>query len=818
MMEEAVQVQSSEYAYNHSALCTLHSAFRWCGSLAVAIFLMALLMILLGWATFVENKYGANVAQYAIYRSWWFDVLLTLFGLNVLCAMLARLPWRWRHIPFVVAHLGILILLIGCWVTSRYGLEAQLTVYEGELGRFAQRVSGDEINLEIIDFHNPRCDSHGAIAGRSDELEHERMAREQLDVLRDRSKIKPPGVELQPDLDTLANTYRERVSVTLGPMNWRDQAVWPVSWLLKLAKRSQGTVYDQDGIRVELLDYLADSRMKPADQLMLRIQKIGVQTTDVGLEDEATNTNPETRSLKPEVWETRELPLGLVSEDSRGQDPYLTSLPEERITYRLTKSNAETMAFLELPQEQALGTWGSVVIRVGGSQYVIAVDDLIKRQAQFGKKLNDTLFAKQQAEIDATGLRIQQLAPDEGTDIETIKTQLAEKESEIARLDKELAEFNAQIRMAIGETGLSFEMTQFRTDAMLMILNVYREDDTRYIIALSGDYPLSSTVPDALGMQIMHLFDPDVIINEQPDQASSMAFNRAMKPRLDLLQGRDQKLYYRFWDGWKYSRSGEMPTDQTVLPLQGHDGSVLNIAVNKYEPQDYPGLKLVAEPFKNPSANKMGTVPCVKLRVCVDGVGDETYWVQKTPFLIPATQLREHQAGYVSGQNRTVAVTFPMAWLDLGFSLFLHKFERKLEPGISMPSHFSSLVSVYPIDDTNADTTGREPLHDYVLIRMNQPGMFADQVTGRKYRVFQSSYQGPFHPGMEQYEMRRQGGYLIEGETQPRESLYASTLTANHDPGRGWKYLGSLMIVIGTLAFFYAKKNANARNSSRERQ
>ena len=785
----------------------------WCGSMVVAIVLMVLLMVLLAWATFVENAYGAGVAQFAIYRAWWFDVLLAIFGINVLCAMITRWPWRRGHAPFVVAHLGVLILLIGCWVTSRYGLEAQLTVFEGELGRFAQKMSGDEINLEIIDFRNQSRDGNGAVKSRSEESEHERIIRERLEEARDKSKIKPPGLRLQPELDVLADNRRERIPVTLGPMSWREyesRANWygnkkplwwvfhtptdSIYWPLRLAGRSHGTVYDRNGIRVELLDYLADSRLKQAESLQLRVQKIGLANPD--------NTP---------AWETLDLPFDLDAGE-RGRDPYLAMLPDERIMYRLAKSNAETVAFLEMPKEQATGTWGNIVMRVGGENFVIAVDDLIKKQAQFGGLVNRMLRSKEDAEFAVTALRVRLLATEKATDAETLKTQLAVKEAEIERFDNELAELNAQIRIPIGETGLSVEMPQFVPEYLHIILVVTREDDTHYVLALSGDQPLAATVPDALGMQVMYLFDPETIVNEQPGQTPSMPLDRAMKPRLDLLQGCDQQLHYRFWDGRKYSQTGEMATDQNVLSLEGHDGSTLKVAVTKYEPQDLPGLKLVAEPFKNPSANKMGTVPCVKVRIQVDGVGDETYWVQKTPSLFPSAQLEGQQIGYVSGHNRTVAVTFPVAWLDLGFSLYLHKFERKLEPGIGMPSHFSSLVSVYPIDNKKSDTTDREPLHDQVLIRMNQPGMFADQVTGRKrclfgvpkYRVFQTSYQGPYHPGMQAYESR-QSGWLIGDETQPRESLHASTLTANYDPGRGLKYLGSLMLVLGTLAFIYGK-------------
>ena len=790
------------------------------GSMVVAILLMAIMAVVLAWATFVENAYGPNVSLFAIYRTWWFDVLLALLGVNVLCSMLGRLPWRRGQVPFVIAHVGILILLIGCFVTSRYGIEAQLTVFEGSLGRFAQKMAGDEIELEIIDFLKADDETQDKSQENSDadsagESAHERWAKEQIAAHQDQTKIKPPGQHLQPELDVLGHNERRRFPVTLGPMSWREyesRQKWyegktpdgllgwhsPTTLVykpLQMARRSEGIVHDRNGIRVELLDYLADSRMKPAKQLKLRVQSNDAR-------NELQNAG-ETETL---TWATHELPLGVAAEHVRNPDLYLASLPQERISYRLAKSNAETRAFLELPKEPAAGIWGSIVMWVGGQKYAFPVDELINRYSEFAMTVNMTQRQLQSAELAATSLRLQLLAPDEKIDVDEIKKRLEERETEIEELKTKLADLNEKVRTKIGETGLSLEMTRFQPDMLHVVLVITRRDETPYFVALPTDQPLAATIPDALGMQIMHVFDPEAAAKDPAAQGSEMAFARASQPRLDLLQGRDQQLYYRFWDGRKYAESGEMPTDQKVLALTGGDGSTLNVAVEDYEPHDYPGYKLVAEPYKKPDQRSMMMpVPCVKVRVRVDGVGDETYWLQKTPYLYGAANLQEHQVGYVPGQNRTVAVTFPQAWLDLGFSLFLHKFERKLEPGIGTPSHFSSLVSVYPIDDEKADTTDREPLHNHVLIRMNQPGMFSDQVSGRKYRVFQSSYQGPYHPGMQRYEVGT-GGYLIDDETQPRESLYASTLTANYDPGRGLKYLGCLMIVLGSLALFYTKK------------
>jgi len=46
----------------------------------------------LAWATFVESWYGTEAVNFGIYEAWWFNLLLGLLGLNVLCAAMIPLP------------------------------------------------------------------------------------------------------------------------------------------------------------------------------------------------------------------------------------------------------------------------------------------------------------------------------------------------------------------------------------------------------------------------------------------------------------------------------------------------------------------------------------------------------------------------------------------------------------------------------------------------------------------------------------------------------------------------------------------------------
>lgn len=101
-------------------------------SLQLAVVLLVLLTLSLVVATTLESRFDTPTAQYFVYKSAWFSVLLALLGVNILAVALSRLPWKRRHIPFLSAHLGILLLLFGSWVTRTRGLDGMMRIAEGE--------------------------------------------------------------------------------------------------------------------------------------------------------------------------------------------------------------------------------------------------------------------------------------------------------------------------------------------------------------------------------------------------------------------------------------------------------------------------------------------------------------------------------------------------------------------------------------------------------------------------------------------------------------------------------------------------------------
>src|SRR6185437_345324 len=131
----------------------LKPLFDFLASLKLAVIVLLGLTISLAVATFVESGYDSHTASYFIYRSWWFEGLLALLGVNILAVALSRWPWKRRHIPFLLAHAGILLMLFGSLLTQKIGLDGSMTISEGETNSV---VDLDHAGLVIIDGESAR--------------------------------------------------------------------------------------------------------------------------------------------------------------------------------------------------------------------------------------------------------------------------------------------------------------------------------------------------------------------------------------------------------------------------------------------------------------------------------------------------------------------------------------------------------------------------------------------------------------------------------------------------------------------------------------
>lgn len=127
----------------------LQRIFDFFATLKLAVIVLVLLTGSLAVATSLESYYDTPTAQYWVYQSWWFHALLGFLALNILIVALSRLPWKKKHIPFLLAHLGIEMVIFGSWITQNYGLDGNLRLAEGETGAMVEE---DRPTLMIADF------------------------------------------------------------------------------------------------------------------------------------------------------------------------------------------------------------------------------------------------------------------------------------------------------------------------------------------------------------------------------------------------------------------------------------------------------------------------------------------------------------------------------------------------------------------------------------------------------------------------------------------------------------------------------------------
>lgn len=640
-------------------------------SLQLAVVVIALTAVVLGWATWVESRLGTPAVHFGIYGTRWFAALNLLLGVNVLCAALIRFPWKRHQTGFVVTHAGILVLLVGTLLSRLYGIDAQLPVFEGQSQPWAFQ---DSQHFELAVY-----------------------------PLRPASS---PEATPQPAAAPEASLAQPQRTVTIpfvgGPLSWQDYAtLGPFPWWL--VHRDRGVLYDQDGIRLEVVDYLSNSQDFRAPPLKLRVKADSADWQDVQL-----GVQPMEGGRSPHgmgVGSRRKLPTG------------------QRLVFWTADSRAATEAFRQSVPQGPLGTKGLVVLWAFGQRYELSADTLA-----------------------------------------------------------------ASKRLPLGETGVEVELYSLDEQFLAVVLLLHAPGEPPQRMVLFGDMPEYNRQDSEHGIYGSYWVDPEKLPKPEATSEEAAAMREAaLQPRLDLLEGADGKLYARPWKAPNGGPVVEVPQSGTSIAVPGSEAA-LEVAVVDFFPSDRPGMQVFpAAPSKR---SQRQNTPQARLRLSVDGQSEE-FWLQGfagDPGQTPEADQRK----VVVGTQRRVAVTLTRDRLDVGFHVYLHEFQRKLDPGTSQASWYASLVDQRDRHDPE------KRLQEKVLITLNEPVNFSDPFSGRSYRVYQESFFGPLKPGDPTFDR-------LVGGRSPRNELFLSTLTFNYDPGRGLKYFGSLLVVVGIGIMFYMR-------------
>lgn len=115
-------------------------------SLNLAVFIILSLAVISAVGTIYEARFDAEVASQIVYRSVWMYIVLGLLTINLTAVMIDRWPWKTKHVGFVLAHIGIIILLVGGIITQKWGIDGSMYF---EIGTSSRWVTVSERELSV---------------------------------------------------------------------------------------------------------------------------------------------------------------------------------------------------------------------------------------------------------------------------------------------------------------------------------------------------------------------------------------------------------------------------------------------------------------------------------------------------------------------------------------------------------------------------------------------------------------------------------------------------------------------------------------------
>ncbi|MBQ2621605.1 MAG: cytochrome c biogenesis protein CcsA [Thermoguttaceae bacterium] len=352
-------------------------------------------------------------------------------------------------------------------------------------------------------------------------------------------------------------------------------------------------------------------------------------------------------------------------------------------------------------------------------------------------------------------------------------------------------------------------------DAMgAAVFDVYKKDasgqyenaGSMTLLCLLSEFNRNDSANDVYGEYFRPESTEQKIDSTEDNPMASMRA-KLLGPRLELAMDSSRTMYYRSVVG-KTVTTGEFPYTTPTLVFEGTPYAAV------VQPRmDAPGVRYMETPLEEQKPSENDSAAALLSVECNGQTTERWVTLGVNNPMSPPEWYRNSDSWTIpvkndKGESRWLTLTMPRKTVDLGFNLLLERFNRRLDPGTSMPSHYSSDVTAqFP-----KNSKGESKKYEHVNIQLNQPVNFVNPNNGQSYRLYQSSFNGPLDKSGELAKWVAKNQTVKTNASAP---LYSSTFTVNYDPGRGLLYLGCLMVCAGIGALYYLNKAVGSRQEAR---
>ena len=190
---------------------------------------------------------------------------------------------------------------------------------------------------------------------------------------------------------------------------------------------------------------------------------------------------------------------------------------------------------------------------------------------------------------------------------------------------------------------------------------------------------------------------------------------------------------------------------EVSLPWMG-----FKVRLLEHRDDAYAAMKPVyVTPIQDNSQIIKGNLKAVEVEI-----GDQSFWVTS-----------DQPVGFNQSEGK-IRFELGKKLITLPYELVLDQFKMDTDPGTNNPASYESYVTLFK------GNQGSEKHHIY----MNHPLKF------NNFTFYQASY------------------------FQTQQGPFGSVLSVNYDPGRPWKYLGSLLLVLGSIWHYFLRRKYFAKS------